>query len=71
MTQTELYDSHCHIPDYGGCRELSVKASIEYAIAMLWEMANSSYQIITDDGVIAIPQGTIYRKIKELKSLIK
>ena len=70
MTQTELYDSHCHIPNYGGCRELSVKASIEYAIGVLEEL-KEGYQIMTEDGVNGIPTGSIYDKIKELKSILK
>jgi len=65
MTQTELYDSHCHIPDYGGCRELSVKASIEYAISVLEELlkAEDRHDVFLHDITKA--------KVKELKLLLK
>ena len=47
--------------------------SIEYAISVLYEVAEPEYQIISDGqcGVISIPQDSIYDKIKELKKLLK
>jgi len=72
MTKEALQEQHRMIISLSdGSSEDPTKLSIEYAISVLKELENADYQIITEDGVICIPQGTISDKIKHLKVLLK
>ena len=70
MTKEELEGNHEHYVLNDAASYHHVNISIEYAISVLSELADG-YQFMSEDGVAGIPMGSIYDKLKELKSLIK
>jgi len=73
MTKDQLNQKHFdkyYARSTSAATQEHTQVSIEYAISVLEEL-KEGYQIMTEDGVNGIPTGSIYDKIKELKSILK